>query len=40
MDLTPPLHTAGLVVTLSLAMFFAVWAVLKILSRNPPVQEI
>jgi hypothetical protein len=40
MDLTPPLHTAGLVLSLSLAVFFAVWVVLKILSRNPPVQEI
>ena len=40
MDLTPPLHTAGLVLSLSLAVFFAVWVVLKILSRNPPVHEI
>jgi hypothetical protein len=40
LDITPPLHTAGLVVTLSLAVFFAVWVVLKILSRNPPVHEI
>jgi hypothetical protein len=40
LDITQPLHTAGLVVTLSLAVFFAVWVVLKVLSRNPHAQEI